>query len=379
MAAAYDERRISFIANEVSEAIEQASFGRVPWTVAADIFSSAFPGGFAALINQDFIHDSINFIEWVNLDDYTIQTYVEHFAYINPWAEVWTKMQSGSVFVAEWHRPARTFADTEYYNDWLLPQGDVLGGAGLKVDASPTDVIYFPMHYPSRFAEIYDHPAAEVQRRLVGVVERAIQTSRDLLAEKENAAAQSAIVDRGWPAIVVDRSMRLRSANKAAEDLLAAGEVIRCAGGRISFEDQTLGQRIEAGVLKLSYSTVSETHRYGSRDERGPIFVSLSRLPIPNSFVKALITERIQILIRIKRLLKHPNRVNLSVLGQVFGLTPSEVSLCAVLDEGLNLQDAAVELGLTYETVRQRTKVVFQKTGVRSQSALCALLARHAE
>lgn len=378
MAAAYDEKRVSFIANEVSEAIEQASFGRLPWTMAADIFSSAFPGGFAALINQDFIHDSINFVEWVNLDDHAVETYVEHFAYINPWAEVWTKMQSGSVFVAEWHRPARTFADTEYYNDWLLPQGDVLGGAGLKVDASPTDVIYFPMHYPSRFAEVYDRPAAEVQRRLVGVVERAIQTSRDLSAEKEKAASQSAIVDRGWPAVVVDSSMRLCSANRAAEDLLATGQVIRCVGGRISFGNQTLGQRIEADVRKLSYSAASETHRHGSRDKQGPVFVSLSRLPTPKSFVKTLITERVQILIRIKRLLKRPKRSNLSAFGQVFGLTPSELSLCAVLDDGLNLQDAAVELGLTYETVRQRTKVVFQKTGVRSQSALCVLLARYA-
>jgi hypothetical protein len=38
MAVAYDERRISFIANEISEAIEQASFGRIPWAAAAGIF-----------------------------------------------------------------------------------------------------------------------------------------------------------------------------------------------------------------------------------------------------------------------------------------------------------------------------------------------------
>jgi DNA-binding CsgD family transcriptional regulator len=283
------------------------------------------------------------------------------------------------VFVAEWHRPARTFADTEYYNDWLMPQGDVLGGAGLKVDASPTDVIYFPMHYPSSYAPVYDRPAAEVQRRLVGVIERAIQTSRDLMAEKEDAVSRSAIVDRGWPAIVVDSSMRLRSANRQAESLLAAGQIVRCAGGRISFENPVLGQEVDAGVRKLSYSAVSQTYRYGFHDEQGPVFVSLSRLPTTRSFVKTLVTERAQILIRIKGPLNRPERTNLSGFGEVFGLTPSEVALCAALDDGLNLQDAAVELGLTYETVRQRTKIVFQKTGVRSQSALCALLARYAE
>jgi DNA-binding CsgD family transcriptional regulator len=379
MAVAYDERRVSFIANEVSEAIEQASYGRVPWTVAADLFSSAFPGGFAALINQDFIHDSINFMEWVGLDQRAAATYVEHFAYINPWADIWTEMQSGSVFVAERHRPAKTFVNTEFYNDWLAPQGDVVGGVGLKVDASPTDVIYFPMHYPSRLAEVYDHPAAMVSRRLVGVIERAIQTSRDLMAEKEDAVSRSAIVDRGWPAIVVDSSMRLRSANRQAESLLAAGQIVRCAGGRISFENPVLGQEVDAGVRKLSYSAVSQTYRYGFHDEQGPVFVSLSRLPTTRSFVKTLVTERAQILIRIKRPLNRPERTNLSGFGEVFGLTPSEVALCAALDDGLNLQDAAVELGLTYETVRQRTKIVFQKTGVRSQSALCALLARYAE
>jgi len=226
---------------------------------------------------------------------------------------------------------------------------------------------------------VYDRPAAEVQRRLVGVIERAIQTSRDLMAEKEDAVSRSAIVDRGWPAIVVDSSMWLRSANRQAESLLAAGQIVRCAGGRISFENPVLGQEVDAGVRKLSYSAVSQTYRYGFHDEQGPVFVSLSRLPTTRSFVKTLVTERAQILIRIKRPLNRPERTNLSGFGEVFGLTPSEVALCAALDDGLNLQDAAVELGLTYETVRQRTKIVFQKTGVRSQSALCALLARYAE
>jgi DNA-binding CsgD family transcriptional regulator len=376
MAASYDEGKISLIAAEVAEAIEQASLGRVPWTLPAEIFSAAFPGGFAALVNQDFVHDVVNFIEWVNMDDPTITSYVDHFAYINPWAEYWTRMPSGSVFVAEKHRPARTFADTEYYNDWLLPQGDVLGGVGLKVDASPTDVVFFPMHYPSYYAETYDEPAAEVSRRLVAPIQRAIDLSRDLRMEGEGLVSRAAVTDRAWPALVVDASMTLCEANSEAETLLIQGDMVSCRNGRIRFKDPALTKRISSTVSALAASAASASPSFSWGDYRNPLVFSFSRLPQAGSLPR-LIAGRRQILIIIKRLASPPSLPDLAALAQIYGLTGAELRLCTSLYAGRTLQEAAVELGISYEAVRTRTKTIFAKTGTRGQSGLCALLARY--
>lgn len=376
MTASYDEGRISLVSAEVAEAIEQASLGRVPWTVPAEIFSAAFPGGFAALVNQDFVHDSINFMEWVNLDEHAAATYAEHFAYINPWAEVWTQMRSGSVFVAEQHRPARTFANTEFYNDWLVPQGDVAGGVGLKVDASPTDVVYFPMHYPSSFADVYDRPAAEVSRRIVGSIERAIELSRELRKESEELAASAAVTDRAWPSLVVDASMTLCEANGEADALFAEGNLVSCKNGQVRFGDPALARRVSRAVAALAASVASAASSFSWGDCRNPVVFSVSRLPDAGSLPR-LIGGRRQILIIIKRLARPPSLPDLAALGQICGLTGAELRLCGSLYAGRTLQEAAVELGISYEAVRTRTKSIFAKTGTRGQPGLCALLARY--
>jgi DNA-binding CsgD family transcriptional regulator len=378
MGASYDEGRITLIANEVAEAIEQASFGRVPWTLPAQIFSDAFPGGFAALINQDFVHDSINFMEWVNLDEHAAATYVEHFAYINPWADIWTQLRSGSVFVAEQHRPARMFTNTEFYNDWLAPQGDVVGGAGLKVDASPTDVIYFPMHYPGSLADIYDHPAAEVSRRIVGSIERAIDFSGSLVATHDQKASKAAITDRAWPSLVVDASLKLCSANAEAEELIAKEHTVICRNGRIAFKDRHLHRYISSAVTTLVSSPASPSSTLSWGGQNAPTVYSLSRLPGADSFPRSLISERRQVLVVIKRLTRAPALRDVAAFGRLYGLTGAEMRLCLSLYAGRNLQEAAAELGIGYETVRTRLKGIFAKTVTHSQSELCALLARYA-
>ncbi|MBL8580257.1 MAG: hypothetical protein JNK47_23925 [Mesorhizobium sp.] len=377
MDTVYDEKRVASITHEVAEAIDLASFGKVSWNVAAEIFISSFPGCCASLVNQDFVHNSINFLESVNIDENFLSTYVEHFAYINPWVDIFTKMPSGTVFVTEEHLPSNKISNTEFYNDWLLPQGDLLAGVGLKVDASPTDVIYFPVHYPGRLAHTYDRPAAEVSRRLVGALKRAIHTTNDLLREKEGPLSTAALTDRFWPAIIVDSTMRLCGANREAEDLLKRRRAMICKNGRISFQNPVFSQRVATAVVDLAASVASETSSCGWRDPQDSLIVQLSRLPKAHPLNTSLVSERTKILCVVKMLSRGPKPPDLTAFGEAFGLSRSEVLLCLSLYAGRSLQEAAVELGITYGTVRDRAKVVFQKTGVRGQPGLCALLARY--
>ncbi|MDN5926404.1 MAG: helix-turn-helix transcriptional regulator [Hyphomicrobiales bacterium] len=331
-----------------------------------------------ALINQDFVHDGINFMEWTGFADDSAATYVEHFAYINPWAEVWTRMPSGSVFVADKHLPARTFADTEFYNDWLARAGNVFSGVGLKVDASPTDVVHFPMLYPSRYADAYDDPAAEVSRRLVAPIQRAIDIALNLRFEGERAASQAAVTHRAWSSLVVDSSLKLCGANAEAEVLIAKESVLVCKNGRVIFKDPALHRRIADSVTALMNSPASPASTFSGGSPYEPTVYSLSRLPTPDSFPRAMIGTRRQVLIVMKRLARPPAIQDLSALGQLYGLTKAEIRLCFSLYAGRTLQEAATELNLSYETIRTCTKAIFAKTGARGQPDLYALLARYA-
>jgi DNA-binding CsgD family transcriptional regulator len=62
--------------------------------------------------------------------------------------------------------------------------------------------------------------------------------------------------------------------------------------------------------------------------------------------------------------------------GAMFDLTRAELRCVKLLSNGMSLQEIAAELGLKVSTVRQRLKVVFQKTGAHSQGKLVALFFR---
>ena len=63
-------------------------------------------------------------------------------------------------------------------------------------------------------------------------------------------------------------------------------------------------------------------------------------------------------------------------LARLFGLTPREAALAALLVAGNNLDDIAGQLSMGRNTVRQHLRAIFEKTGTHRQSELMRLLLR---
>ena len=61
-------------------------------------------------------------------------------------------------------------------------------------------------------------------------------------------------------------------------------------------------------------------------------------------------------------------------LRESFGLTPAETRLAARLRDGLTLKDAAAELGVSVNTVRNQLRAIFDKLGLSRQSDLIRAL-----
>jgi DNA-binding CsgD family transcriptional regulator len=62
--------------------------------------------------------------------------------------------------------------------------------------------------------------------------------------------------------------------------------------------------------------------------------------------------------------------------AKLFGLSPAECRLAVALLNGLQLEVAAGELRISYETARTTLKRIFQKTGTDRQAELVVLLAK---
>lgn len=64
------------------------------------------------------------------------------------------------------------------------------------------------------------------------------------------------------------------------------------------------------------------------------------------------------------------------VLARTFGLSPAEARLATLIAAGRSPEQAAQNLGLALDTVRNQLKVVFAKTQTHRQGELVALLSR---
>lgn len=181
----YDEERVIAITEEVGAAIDAAALGSGGWDEVPAALSRAFPGSFGGLWNMNFAESRLNFQSWANVDPAFARSYSEHFAYVNPWSAYWTKAQSGLVALSEEVSPARLFAKTEFYNDWLRPQRDAEAAAGLKLVGNRGEAILFVMHFPLHLSEEYGRAAAQVLRQVRSGLERSISLAGAIQARIE--------------------------------------------------------------------------------------------------------------------------------------------------------------------------------------------------
>jgi len=62
------------------------------------------------------------------------------------------------------------------------------------------------------------------------------------------------------------------------------------------------------------------------------------------------------------------------VLAELFGFTPAESALALLLSNGLTLDEASEELGVSRNTAKSHLSTVFSKTGITRQTKLIQLI-----
>lgn len=71
---------------------------------------------------------------------------------------------------------------------------------------------------------------------------------------------------------------------------------------------------------------------------------------------------------------QHTTTARLTTAATIYGLSPTQMQVAAFVAEGLSLTDIAARLDITPNTARTHLSRIFDKTGVRTQSALVRLL-----
>lgn len=376
----FDENRVAAISRDVAQAIDAATFGSGSWDEVPLALSRAFPGSFGILYNMNFPEKQLNFLSVQNTDAAFATSLAEHFAYINPWAPYWTSVKSTFIAASEEVFPARSFAKTEFYNDWLLPQNRAEAAAGMKIVGERDEAVHLLLHFPLAKSELYDRLGKEVLNRVRGNFERSVNLARLLRADTEAALAETALLERGrCAALVVDGSRLLRNANSQGERLLARGVGVGVRSGRCHLMDKEADARFGAALEKLAGEVPMDASRIAFRTAAGAWQVSLAAIPPPpsSSAIAALLPPRRMILVLVTDLgLPAGETGDLAALATLFALTPAEIAFCRRLMMGDSVAEAAERLTLTEGTARTRLKTILHKTGTVRQGQLMLLLSR---
>lgn len=373
----YDEKRVASISNTVAEAIDAAAFGVVSWDEVPRTMGEAFPGSLCSLLNHNVAENKLNFQAVHNIDPDYLKLYADYYARLNPWIPLWQAVESGTVLIAEEDCPARTFADTEFYNDWLRPQKDIEAAVGIKIDGGPREVIHLPMHYPLSKASSYDRAAAEVLTRIRSNLRRSVDLGHLLRQRTEDAMAGAALVERACcAAFVIDSDRHLRDANQQAVDMFSAGSVAVLRHGGVCLSNARADSLFRNGIVALSKGSLPDLYQIPFCIEGRNWQVSFAPLPaMLASGVLSLFLTRSMVLVLIRdldaRLRRHGD---LSAFALQYGLTRAEIMFCERLAQGDSLAETAGVLGIKVETARDRVKSIFHKTGTHRQGQLVAML-----
>jgi DNA-binding CsgD family transcriptional regulator/PAS domain-containing protein len=270
--------------------------------------------------------------------------------------------------------PKEDLVRTEYYNGFMRPL-DVHSSMTVRLAARGLDAAFINIGRPERRGA-FDAQDLERAHRLHPHLIHAFALGEKVSGLQSLFSALSQTLDHcAYGLFLVDGDGRVAHANAAAERLTGAGRGLQIAGGRLSADNQEEARRLHRLIAEAS--PLHEPRAGGSMavtsaDGRAPlsILVAPTRAQQLSMFhagpcVMVCVTDPDAGVV-----------VPVEQLRDLFGFTPGEARVALALLEGYSPREAARVLGLSFFTVRGHLARIFDKTGVKRQSALVALMLR---
>jgi DNA-binding CsgD family transcriptional regulator/PAS domain-containing protein len=179
--------------------------------------------------------------------------------------------------------------------------------------------------------------------------------------------------------VLIDRSMRIGFANRAAEAMFAAEEHIRRAGNSFAAIDFRQGAALQVAI---SHAVVANAELTADleRTRRAPALV-LRSITGDRPLVVAVVSAvepaiEAHDVAAVAYLLapKLDASVQLEPVCRLYRLTPVEASLAAKLVAGYSLQESAEAIRVKEQTARSYLKQIFLKTGTHRQAELMRVM-----
>jgi len=205
-----------------------------------------------------------------------------------------------------------------------------------------------------------------------------LRTAVALQSRLQNAEHRSAglarVLERlDGGVIVTDAGARPLMLNARAERIIADADGLALDAAGLAAATPTATQQLHEAIAAMARDAAVEGRRIrlDRPSQRLPLLLSVLPIGRLGAVVPGAGAPRVAIFITEP---DAPPPIDRLAVAEAFRLTRRESEIAVLLADGLDTATIASRLGTSLATVRDHLKHVFEKTGVRSQVALVALL-----
>lgn len=228
-----------------------------------------------------------------------------------------------------------------------------------------------------------DPPFSQVDKDLLTLflphLERAVILHMRLnRMESERNLYAGAVDQMAVGTILLDSDGKVLQMNRVAEQLVQEKDGVKLVGDGLQVgtprDSQKFRQMIKQALLsqKSGNPTVVEAMRVQRPSGRADFGIVVRSVP-PGEWSGARQCPAVAIFIGDP---EQESRAPQEIVRALFDLTPSEAQIALLLANGLTLDEASDELGISRNTARAHLRSTFSKTGVTRQTMLVRLILR---
>jgi DNA-binding CsgD family transcriptional regulator len=329
-----------------------------------------------ALLFRDTNNSELGFGVFHGYSDADERSYREYYTAINPfWSRTDLHSSPGDLVTRKMIIDTPSLQKTEYYNDFALPLKlfDFVAGTLLKQDSVFGMFILFraPDAPPCQTEEV------NLLREFMPHLTRSVQLqTRISTVENKCSALTNAFdgIQRG--VILLDTKGQIVFMNSAAQTIMSRKDGLttnrRKLCARSDYENTLLMRMIQdtALVARGRRCSLSSGNTVVSRTSTGSSYY-LTINSMPPASLTGLQDPAVAVFISDPNdAIKTPD----TRLKDLFGFTKAEARLSQLLVGGMELREAAEQIGVSYSTVRTQLCRILAKTKTHRQSELIRVL-----
>jgi DNA-binding CsgD family transcriptional regulator len=307
-----------------------------------------------------------------------IKTYAEHYAGINPYpAESFARLLPGEVKHAGMLVAPQAVTTTEFFNDWMKPQGISPDHLGVVLTRSAEAMALLCVAPQARVFDENPQLFADRLQLLVPHLQKALEVNRALRTAQLALASSHAMLDNIPAAVfLLYDTGKLLFANRAGEALLQSGTVVAVDSVTRAFRMcwQKERARLERAINDAKSGNQPQILRVVA-PRTGSAYV-MTVFPLSSRRPRGLESLGDAGLAVLVTSSSSHVELQVDAIRAATGLTPAEARLAKALVSGASLAEYAESAGISINTVRRQLASAFFKTETQKQSELIALLTR---